>query len=635
MLGALCLAGCGDEGERLTLSLRVHSLASCDLPSELADSNLELAALGDFEADNDAAEALPLGRAGTSLRFPAATQAVVARVQSGGRAFVGYGERRGDAGVDVLLWPERATCALPSAGYPGKHGGQALGYAPQAGVVLVAGGNDPLNADALLGFLTFDARSGALAVHGRPESGAQPAARAFASVTRFGSQLLVAGGEKPVLGVPDLDLEPCALGELFDTSRGFTGETIALQSARTHHAAVNLDDGRTLLVGGRTKVGSTSIAQYQLEIVDPRGPRSAIGDAVTARIDPTALNLDDGRVFVAGGTALDGSLVTPVGEWLTAAGRLDSTRLGGEVAPRFERAFVALSGGGVLAVGGCEDRPPASDDDAERCARCLHGCEPLDGYDAWWIDRDGNPSPVRLDGIAAPRPLLLPGSDGSPWLIATEMNRPETTQLFRFNPWARGFEAAPLSRPHSLPSRDMPAPLSLGLDTFMWLEPGAHGDQLIGLRLGTRSRYAQDLALVLLADPLDPTRPLHLTPERAPGEGALYDGKLTLRDSDVIVRVADTDYADVTIDIELSDPSSAPPVVWLGSSPLGGAECPWPEGDTLEAPSIVRRDGQALLRFHGGEPRRCPVGVERLTLGLAAGAETSVVSQLRVRRSAR
>lgn len=599
---------------------------------------MALLALGDFEPGNDAAEVLPLTRSGAALRFPAATRAVSARVDDTARAFTGYGERRGDAGLDLLLWPERETCKLPSRGYPGRHGGQALGFSPDAELVLAAGGNDPLDSDALLGWLSFDAATGALVARGREGGGALGEPRAFASLTPFGSQLLLAGGEKPVLGVPERDIEPYASAELFDPARGrFTGESISLESARTHHAALVLDDGRTLLIGGRAKVGSTSIAQYQLEVVDPLSKHARIADAIAARIDPRALRLSDGRIFVGGGTALDGSPVSPVGQWLTPEARVDATRLSSDVAPRFDRAFAALPGGGVLAVGGCEDRPASSDDDAERCSRCAHGCVPLEGYDAWWIDRDGDATPVSLDGISAPRPLLLPGSDGSPWLVADADDAPGEARLFRFNPWAASFDAVALPRGRELPSPDQPAPVEVGLDSFVWLGAGAGRDQLFGLRLGTRGRYAQDLALVLSADPLDPGRPEHLAPSRALGDSAGYDGRLTLVRDDVTIEVADTDYADVTVSLRLDGESRHLPVVALGDAALGGPDCPWPDPrpDSDEPPSVVRTDTRALLHFRGGEPRACSVPAGRLRLGLRAGAERTVIDQLEIERSAR
>jgi len=617
--------------------LRLHTVVGCELPDELRRQNLELFAQGDFAATNDAAEVLSLGRAGAALKFPPATQAVVARVDDGVRAFTGYAERGGGAGLDLLLWPERRACVIRTEGYPGRHGGQALGFAAGSGRVLVAGGNDPLDSDALVGWASFDTATGALdARRGDGDALAEP--RAFASITELGSRLLVSGGEKPVQGVPEGDIEPYATAEIFDVERGFTGEQIALHSARTHHAAVTLADGRTLLVGGRTKVGTTSIAQYQLELVDPTTRRASVGDAITPRIDPTALRLSDDRIFVGGGTALDGSLAAPAGEWLTPAGRRDATRASLDVAPRFERAFVATAGGGVLAVGGCEDRPPASSDDAQACARCGRGCVPLDGFDAWWIDRDGVASPVALEGISAPRPRLLPGSDGSPWLVAASADNPEQLRLFRFDAWARRFTSIDLGAGVRLPRPGMPAPLSLAADTFIWLDESEDAGELLGLRLGTRGRYAQDLALVLQSEPLDPDRPRHLVPTGPTGDSASYDGTLTLRDDGVSIRVADTDYADVTIRLKLDPLAEAPPVVRLGSVALGGAACPWPTGAAggadVDRPTIVRRGRKAWLRFHGESAQPCPVEPGRLTLALTGGDAPSIVTELEVVRSA-
>ncbi|HYP88418.1 MAG TPA: hypothetical protein VEQ59_09695, partial [Polyangiaceae bacterium] len=209
-------------------------------------------------------------------------------------------------------------------------------------------------------------------------------------------------------------------------------------------------------------------------------------------------------------------------------------------------------------------------------------------------------------------------------------------RLFRFNPWAASFESTDLPRSLALPRPGTPAPLALGPDTFVWLDEDPDGDRLVGLRLGTRSRYAQDVALVLLADPLDPYHPQHLAPSRALGDSVSYDGRLTLRAPDVTVRVADTDYADVSVELRLRSASEQPPLVMLGKTPLGGSECPWPSGEkpAAEPPRVVRQGGRALLRFAGGEPRSCAVEAGRLTVGLRAGDAESTISELDVRRSA-
>lgn len=636
MLGLLA---CTEPSAPVVLPLRVHTLSGCDLPPELVRANLELLALGDFEATNESAEVLRLDQQGAALRFPVATQAAVARVGEGRQAFSGYGERRENA-VELLLWPEFATCTVwrpdGAQGYPGRHGGQALGYSAKSGVVIAAGGNDPLLSDAIVGALSFDVRTGVVRTLDTSDAGVLRQPRAFATATPFGAQVLVAGGEQPVFDVPERDIEPVGTAESFDPALGrFAVDPIPLRSKRTRHAAVVLDDGRTLLVGGRSKVGETSIAQYQLEIVDPATRSSSIADAIAPRIAPAALKLSDGRIFVGGGVALDGSLTEPVGQWLSADAQLEAVQLSSDVAPRFERAFVATPGGGVLAVGGCEDRPADSSDDAAACAVCSHGCPPLGGqYDAWWIDRNGAATAVSLEGISAPRPILLPGSDGSPWLVAADANSPETPRLFRFSAWAERFERADVPDGLTLPRPGMPQPLALDPDAFVWLDEDATGGQLLGLRLGTRNRFTQDLALVLLSDPIE-TRPQHMVPEQPPGTSVGYDGKLTLVDHDVAVRLTDTDYADVTLKLHLS--KGVPPVVMLGSTALGGADCPWPDGDLLggdfELPTVVRHGARANLRFHGGA-RACPVAAGRLGVALRAGSGRGVVRQLDVQRGA-
>ncbi len=628
--------GCGEGDGAELLRVRVFTLPTCSVPSDAARATLELSALGDFEPSNESAEVLPADRAGSALKFPAATQAVLARLSGGGKAFSGYGERRADSALDLLLWPQAESCVIARGDYPGRGGGQGLGFSAETGALLVAGGNDALASDAIVGALLVSAATGQSEQRGVGDGGlSQP--RAFATITPFGAGFLVAGGQRPLAGVPEAELDVHASAELFDPARGaFTTPLVALQNARTHHAALTLADGRTLLVGGRTRTGSVSIAQYQLEIVDPRDNRVSLGDAIAPRIDPVALRLSDGRVFVGGGTLLNGSLSEPVGEWLSADARLESTKLSGDVPARFERAFVAMAGGGVLAVGGCEDRPPASAADADACAQCPNGCAPLDGFDAWWIDGQGGASRVSLSGVSAPRPRLLPGSDGRPWLVAADAASPGVQRLFRFNPWAARFEPAPVPAGLRLPSAGSPAPLALDADTFAWVDDAERGE-LVGLRLGARSRFTRDVALVLSSDPLDPLRPEHLVPTRALAAGGTnYDGALNLVDPELTVLVADTDYADVTVQLRVAGPGL--PRVLLGGTALGGDACPWPEGDArggdADWPTVVRRGARAQLRYRGAQSAPCSVENGRISLGLAAGDEPSVVTQLEIVRDA-
>lgn len=612
------------------------------MPPELARQSVELLALGDFEAGNESAEILPLDADGAALSFPAATRAAVARVGRT-RAFSGYGERRGESELDLLLWPEARACTVfrpdGAQGYPGRHGGQALTFAPGAGLLVAAGGNDALVSDAIVGTLTFDPSRGSVRAADTSEPGVLREPRAFATLTPFGEQLLIAGGHTPVFGVPEADLEPQGSAEVFDAGQGrVVGEPIALRSRRSHHAAVVLRDGRTLLVGGRSQAGGTSFAQYQLETVDPTTNHADVAGTIAARIAPRALLLTDGRVFVGGGVDLDGRLVEPVAEWLSSTAKPDRTQLSADVRPRFERAFIATLGGGVLAVGGCSDREPDSERDRAQCeARCSRGCPPLDeagepSYDAWWIARDGTATAVDVTGISAPRPILIAGSDGSPWLVAAAAAEPERPRLFRFDPWRARFTLADVPEDLRLPRPGYPAPVQLDPDAFVWLDDDDQHGELVGLRFGTRNRYTQDVALVLAADPLDQRRPLHLAPDGPLDDHVSYTaGALELRSPAVTVHVTDTDYRDVSITLHVV--GDALPVVLLGESELGGEACPWPDArfNPPGWPKIVRRGARAELLV-GGRATSCDVGAGRLSLALRAGTRPSTVTELELER---
>jgi hypothetical protein len=634
--------GCSAEAlPAEVVQVRLHARPSCDLGA-LGRARLSLSALGDFAESSASAESLPLDGAGALLRFPSATKAVEARVEAPLGSW-GYGERRGNE-LDLLLWPEQRTCSLF------RRGGQALALAPSTGSVLAAGGGDPLVSDAIVGALTFDVNDGALESFDASGRGVLREPRAFATATPFGELLLVAGGENPLFGVPDEDIEPRSTAELFDPRQGRFVATLELQNARSRHAALTLRDGRTLLIGGRSKVGNSRLALTQLELVDPTTGRSQIGQQLAPRVLPRAVETSDGRVFVGGGTTLEGAPAEPPGEWLSAVGEPEATLERDTLPLRHNRAFVAVANG-ILAVGGCEERDPRDDEEAERCAeQCGRGCPPLGepgsagegeiAYDAWWFSPDGRRSKVLLPAnIAAPRPVLLPGSDGAPWLVAESALDPGSPRLLRFDPWrARFFElGSPESR---LPRAGFPEPVAVGLDTFVWLDEHEGHGELLGLRLGTRSRYTNDLALVLVADAQDAGRPAHLAPDRPLLAPERYDGRLWLdpsSSSPATVSVADTDYADVTVTIHLQGAGSAPPRVLLSGAELGGDACPWPGS---EAPAggtdlavVTRSDARARLRYRGAE-RVCESPTGRVTVAVKAGAKPSVIGRIDVVRGA-
>jgi hypothetical protein len=77
------------------------------------------------------------------------------------------------------------------------------------------------------------------------------------------------------------------------------------------------------------------------------------------------------------------------------------------------------------------------------------------------------------------------------------------------------------------------------------------------------------------------------------------------------------------------------PLLLLGETALGGADCPWPDGSDsggdFDFPTVVRSTARAELHLHGAS-RACKVEPGRLTLALRAGDGVSIITQLEVRR---
>jgi len=196
--------------------------------------------------------------------------------------------------------------------------------------------------------------------------------RAFATVSDFSGKILVAGGENPIhTAAAASALRDTA--EIYDpTLQSFEPELLSLRESRTRHAAVNLASGEIALFGGR--LDASGALNPFVEVVSPKTRISTVvGTLSVGRVAPTALRLSDGRLLVAGGTDADDH---PLGvlEWRNPdASPLTAPFDGSTSLPaRFDRAFAALPGGAVLAVGGCEDRTPLpAEDCAAWCARGL------------------------------------------------------------------------------------------------------------------------------------------------------------------------------------------------------------------------------------------------------------------------
>jgi hypothetical protein len=625
------LSGCSAPDDRkITLPLQAHSLASCPLP---APARLDLAALGDFPTSNRTSESLSVDAAGTKLAFPASMLALeaTASAELASEPYIGFSERLADR-FDFLLWPESTACDLfrPSSGdsFPGELGGEALGFSHSSGLVVLAGSNDA-NSAAIVGALTFDTRTGTSYVvdPGKRQVLSEP--RAFATVTDFAGKVLVAGGENPIheATLPASILRDSA--EVYDPLRqGFEPDLVTLAEATSRQAAATLESGETVLLGGRDE---RSDASNVVQVVSPETRVCKLIDSLAVgRNSPVALRLSDGRILVGGGTDADGHPIGALESRAADASRQGARWDGSSSLPaRYDRAFVALPGGAALAVGGCEDRNELPGEDCT--AWCIHGCPPTpdpvtnQSYDAFWLAADGSIVPLDFP-FSAPRPVLAQGSDGRPWLVASDVDQsnqplPGTFALYRFDPWQKRFDPVDtdLGFDQSLSQARL---VSTGPDAFVWFGADGHGPVMRGVRLGTRSAFTSDVPLVSLRD--GSLRPAHLAPDHAPNGNVSYDadlGKLLFSalspaSTPVCVWISDAEYGDFSAQVAFS--STTPPALRLGSQLLSDPNsagssptCQLPvvsANNTANSVSLHRKAGHLTLDI-GAATASCELDV--------------------------
>jgi hypothetical protein len=175
---------------------------------------------------------------------------------------------------------------------------------------------------------------------------------------------------------------------------------------------------------------------------------------------------------------------------------------------------------------------------------------------------------------------LVQAAEGAPWLIANG-------KLGRFDPWAAHFV---LITDRGLDPLDQllapPLPLAPGL--FGWLRSNGAGVEAFGLYARARNAFTQDISPLLLGGAQG------LFPHRPPVSGSAADdvtlnytptNGLSLAGASAVVSIADTDYADFTLDLQLA--AGPPPVLRLlgdvstgsQSTSFGGLGCAWPDFD--------------------------------------------------------
>lgn len=206
--------------------------------------------------------------------------------------------------------------------------------------------------------------------------------------------------------------------EIFDPARGTSSATVQMNEPRWAEGAIRLDDGRILAVGG-LEPGDSGITSDAIELYDPATAewRDA-GRLTKARVDPSMLELADGRVLVVGGTNNVGENVEV---YDPSAGRVTTTiALPTMILP--DAMVIGLTGGRVLVGGGgCREieEPGATGHSSGTLARptlyfdptssslspgpdlphCATSLTPLAGGEVfatgWWFDGSG---PLRPNG---------------------------------------------------------------------------------------------------------------------------------------------------------------------------------------------------------------------------------------------
>ncbi len=135
--------------------------------------------------------------------------------------------------------------------------------------------------------------------------------------------------------------------EWVDDSDAVTIQAPALQTPRSYHSSITLDDGRVLVVGGYSSGGA---ALRSAEVFDASsGQWSPAGNMSVGRVHHTAIKLNDGRVLIAGG--ISGTTVLASTElWDPATGAFVSGPSLNQ--KRYMFAGARMQDGRVLVMGG-------------------------------------------------------------------------------------------------------------------------------------------------------------------------------------------------------------------------------------------------------------------------------------------
>ncbi len=567
-------AGCKRDPAIEERRLYVYSPNSC--PVEQSEAFSVIYGDGDFEGES-AVASLYLREVDKPLtELPANTRSVIVDVSNALRSkdWRGTAEVPPSGPVNVLAWPDRETCRLTrnveprvdaTLGVFGRHimiaGGSIAEKVPRTFVGdLSTGILEPLE----FGLATRRSRASITAFRTSPTEDPSPA--------------LVAGGEDPdtasALATAEMYVPaPGALGDLGD----FVRERIDLAEARTRHGAVVLATGETLLVGGIGRFGQPLAT---LEIVDPVTRRSRTNDSAllrVARSNPTVLRLASGEIMVAGGFNRINEPV-PTIEWFSADAKVATFQPRDLVAGR-ERSFIALEGGGALAV-------------------VVPAAGATDIQTVWVISAQGTIEPgTPIDPATLDKSRLFQGTEGSPVLWTGQ-------RWLRWQPWFATFQPiADAPEPASYPTPGGPGIVNGDNGLALWLDDTVPNQLFVrGYRFATRSRFGAVPAHLLIESTSG------LAPDRiagTPGSSIHFDPMTGLElGLGASAFVTDVTYANVSAEIAGSSAAIVLREETGRELTIGGAECPFAIPPALGL-RVERAGRRVQYSIDGGDLRTC------------------------------
>lgn len=353
---ALCaLAACEPAREVSLWPLALREVGSCKVG---APSEIELVALGDFPSRSYRVRAedsewsiddIPLDLRELLVR------AITPLGGAEGRRL--YVDHPGRSEVDpeaVWLLPSGSSCPLADTALS-VNSGRAVAALPNGGALLVGGMETEAVAKSQA-LLLLEGQEFAVDVQG-----GMLLRRAFASATALTELVLVAGG------TPDRRAGAHDNYELFEPQlrRFVAARSGKLDEARMQHAAVRMPEDKVLLIGGRKEPEGEALGS--LELVDTRAGTSQLleGTLQVPRVEPIALLLDSGSLFVLGGRDSAGRLLGSVESYDAEAADF---ALAVSELPVLEEACAAALPGGRAAWLSCDH---ASKGGGARCELAL------------------------------------------------------------------------------------------------------------------------------------------------------------------------------------------------------------------------------------------------------------------------